>query len=187
MTESFVRLSRAISYVLRHHPERLGLTLDKDGWVGLDALAGALAMQPQWVGLTGEDVLAMMAAAEKRRFELRGSSIRAIYGHSLAGKIEHEPAVPPDLLYHGTTPGVLTRILHEGLKPMRRHYVHLSLDTDSAASVARRRTPKPVIVTINAKKAHQDGVNFHRGNSQIWLAEPIAARYLTFPKGLAHS
>ena len=110
-------------------------------------------------------------------------NIRAFYGHSLAEKIQREAQVPPDLLYHGTTPGAAERIRREGLKPMRRHYVHLSLDAGMAASIARRRTATPFIILVNAKEAHENGIAFHFGNDQVWLAERIAVRYLSFPNG----
>ena len=35
------------------------------------------------------------------------SERRANYGHSLDGKIQHTPAVPPDVLFHGTAAGTV--------------------------------------------------------------------------------
>ncbi len=181
MSERFERLSRTIAHALRHRPERYGLDLDKDGWTPLEALIAALARDPQWAGLSADDIHAMMAAAGKQRYEIRGSHIRAIYGHSLEAKIEHPPAMPPDWLFHGTTQAALAGIRLHGLRPMRRQYVHLSTDAAAAAEVAARRTATPIIITVDAKAAHADGVTFHRGASKIWLAGGIAAKYLTFP------
>jgi putative RNA 2'-phosphotransferase len=181
MSARLERLSRTISYALRHRPEQFALELDNDGWVPLDALVAAIARDPKWRDLKVDDVFAVIASEDKQRHEIRGQSIRASYGHSLAAKVEHPPAMPPDLLYHGTSPVVLEQIRRDGLKPMRRQYVHLSPDIKTATAVARRRTRTPVIITVLAKKAHSDGTIFHHGNKQVWLAERIDASYLLFP------
>jgi putative RNA 2'-phosphotransferase len=36
MEERLVRMSRFLSYVLRHHPEAEGLSMDGHGWVVID-------------------------------------------------------------------------------------------------------------------------------------------------------
>ena len=38
-----IQISKLISLVLRHHPERLGLTLDAHGWVDTKALIETIA------------------------------------------------------------------------------------------------------------------------------------------------
>jgi putative RNA 2'-phosphotransferase len=181
MSERFERLSRTIAHALRHRPERYGLELDKDGWTPLEALIAALTRDSQWASLRADDIHAMMAAAGKQRYEIRGSHIRAIYGHSLEAKIGHTPAVPPDRLFHGTTGTALAGIRLHGLRPMRRQYVHLSMDTAAAAEVAARRTATPVIVTVDAGAAHRDGVAFYCGGGKVWLAGGVAEKYLAFP------
>lgn len=183
MSDRFVQLSRMIAFALRHHPERFGLELDTDGWVGLDALVRSIARESKWASLSRDDVFAMLAAAGKQRYEIRASNIRAIYGHSFAGKIEHAPAVPPDRLYHGTTSAALMGIRRNGLKPMRRQYVHLSLDAETAATVARRRKSTPVIMLVNAREAYESGVSFYHGSDQVWLAGEIAPHYLSLSDG----
>jgi putative RNA 2'-phosphotransferase len=181
MSDRFVRLSRTIAHALRHNPERYGLELDEDGWAPLEALVIALARDADWAGLSTDDIHAMMAAASKQRYEICDGQIRAVYGHSLAIKIKHAAATPPDHLYHGTAPGAVAKIRREGLKPMRRQYVHLSTDTATAEMVARRRTATPVIITVHSREAHADGIVFHFCNPQVWLAGKIAAGYLAFP------
>ncbi len=176
------RLSRVIAHALRHKPERYGLTLDKDGWIALGDLAAALAAESQeWSGLTAADICTMVAAANKQRYEIDAGRIRALYGHSFAARIEMVAAVPPPELLHGTTPAAIAAIRRNGLRPMRRQYVHLSPDVETAAGVARRWTASPVIITIDAGTAHAEGVAFYRGNAQVWLVGGVPLRYLRFP------
>lgn len=179
--EDHRRLSRIIAHALRHKPENYGLTLDKDGWVPLNDLVAALARSREWRDLAGENIRAMAASADKQRYEIDANRIRALYGHSLADKIEKVPAAPPCQLYHGTTPTALTAIRRHGLRPMRRQYVHLSPDTETAADVARRRTGTPIIIAVQAGAAYADGIVFYRANEQVWLSECVAARYLNLP------
>jgi putative RNA 2'-phosphotransferase len=182
MSAEYKRLSKTIAHALRHKPENYGLVLDQKGFVPLVALVAAIAHKRQeWQDLTAEDIRAMVAAAEKQRYEIIGDHIRALYGHSLADKIEKEPAVPPPRLYHGTTPTALAAIAREGLRSMRRQYVHLSPDTDTAAEVARRRTSTPVIIVVHASAAHAEGIRFYQANAQIWLSESVPAKFLDLP------
>ena len=182
MSQRSIRLSRVVAHALRHRPEHYGLELDRDGWVAVEALARALASRgAEWRGLSGQEIRAMVATAAKQRYEISGDRIRARYGHSLPDKIEGVPAVPPDLLYHGTTPEALPKIRSEGLKPMRRHYVHLSPDLETAALVGGRRSAIPVVIEVRAGQAHAEGLTFYRGNDRVWLSDPIPASYLRLP------
>ena len=120
----------------------------------------------------------MLARPDKPRFELRGDRIRARYGHSLPVKVPHPRERPPAILYHGTTPEAAARILVDGLRSMRRQYVHLSVDPNTAREVGRRRTPRPVVLTVRADDAHDAGVTFYRAEAAIWLADQIPPEFL---------
>lgn len=182
MPDRHIELSRALSHLLRHRPDLYGVELDESGWVPVDSVIAALARhKPHWRDLSPDDIDAMMAAAEKQRFEVDGERIRAVYGHSVDGRIAHKPATPPTLLYHGTTRAALASIRADGLRPMRRQFVHLSPDIETATRVARRRTKDPVILEIDAGRAHQDGFVFHATNDQVWLTDSIAPGYIRAP------
>lgn len=182
MRDRHTQLSRALSHMLRHRPDLYGITLDKAGWAPVESVIAALARhKPHWRDLSPDEIDAMMAAAEKQRFEVKDARIRARYGHSVDGRISHRPARPPVLLYHGTTREALASIRKNGLRPMRRQFVHLSPDTETAMKVARRRTADPVIIEIDAESAHRSGVLFHNAGDRTWLVEMVDPIYLTIP------
>ncbi len=182
MSDRHLRLSRQISHALRHQPERYGLQLDSAGWVAIESLIAALAESTEeWQDLSADDIHAMAAAAAKERFEISGTQIRALYGHSTSDKIRKDTAEPPTYLFHGTTPAALLRIAVEGLKPMRRQYVHLSPDQETATVVAARRTATPQIIRVLAGQAHAAGIAFYIGNDRIWLSDAVAPEYLVLP------
>src|SRR5579864_1959338 len=145
MNEYLTRLSKTMSHALRHKPEQYKLTLDNEGWVPTQDLLVALRQHRNaWHSLTEVDLVEVIRQSEKQRFEIQDGKIRAFYGHSIAEKVEHQPTQPPTVLYHGTTPQAARTIRVEGLRPMKRQYVHLSADKATAIQVARRRTQQPV-------------------------------------------
>jgi putative RNA 2'-phosphotransferase len=69
--------------------------------------------------------------------------IRALYGHSVPGKLELAASAPPARLYQGTSPQALGAIRQADLQPMARQYVHLSNNRamrsrSAGASIASR-------------------------------------------------
>ncbi len=177
--QELIKLSRIVSHALRHAPEEYDLKLDHSGWVDIPLLLQALHTRSnQWKGLTQEDLLLMAVSGDKLRYEFNGTLIRAIYGHSVSNSIEYEEALPPERLYHGTTRESASRIMGEGLKSMKRQYVHLSLDLETAIQVALRRTSKPVLLEIAAQEAHRLGVKFFKGNDHVWLAKHIDKEFI---------
>ncbi len=175
----YVDLSRTISHALRHEPWLYELELDDAGWVPVDALLAALRTEkPWWAALSEAELAEMMVQADKKRYELRDSKIRALYGHSTPQKLVREAAEPPATLFHGTAPETVARIRNEGLQPMGRQYVHLSADTHTAEQVGWRKAKAPVILRVRAGGAHRAGVLFYRGNDLVWLADAIAPEFV---------
>lgn len=173
------KLSRAISHALRHEPWLYELELDDEGWTSVEALVTALHQAaPEWAAVSRAVIAEVIAKSDKQRHELAGDRIRALYGHSIPGKLRREAATPPAVLLHGTPPQVAEVILHEGLKPMGRQYVHLSVDEETALAVGHRKSAAPIILKIDAAAAHTSGVVFYAGNDKVWLAEVVPARFI---------
>ncbi len=182
---NYVELSKEIAHALRHEPWKYELELDEEGWTPVDQLLFALSEEERWQGIRRGDLEAMIAAMDKRRYELSGDRIRALYGHSIPMCIRKERRTPPDVLYHGTARRFLPAILGagsapgQGLTPQRRQYVHLSVDTETARTVGCRRDGRPALLVVDAKRACADGVPFYFGNEKVWLADSIAPEYLS--------
>ncbi|MGW4243039.1 RNA 2'-phosphotransferase [Nocardia sp. NPDC004722] len=176
--KQLVKTSKRLSRHLRHAPEEIGLVLDSAGWVDVDALLSALAGHGRSVSRAELDEV--VARNNKRRFEFdaAGTRIRASQGHSVDVDLEYGASTPPDLLYHGTVAAVLPGIFTEGLKPMRRHDVHLSADLDTAVKVGSRRG-KPVVLTVDAAAMHRDGHVFRVSTNGVWLVAAVPPEYLT--------
>lgn len=174
-----LELSKEISYALRHAPWEYELELDEQGFVPIEQLLHALNESGSYGReVTLADLEQIIASSEKKRHEIAGDKIRALYGHTVSQMIKKEPGIPPAILFHGTTHKALPQIFRDGLKPMKRQYVHLSIDTDTATRVGKRRDENPVILKINAEAAHKAGIQFFIGNDKVWLCREIPKEFL---------
>lgn len=182
MTASDDRLSRVVSHALRHEPWLYELDLDDEGWVPVEALLVALRETDQeWGSITQADLKRMIETSSKRRHELSGGRIRALYGHSVPRRLAKLPGTPPERLFHGTSPGAWAAIQAHGLRPMGRQYVHLSADFPTAQQVGRRKSSRPVVLTVRSGEAAASGVRFYVGNEMVWLAESIPPEFIERP------
>lgn len=61
---------------------------------------------------------------------------------------------------------------------MKRQCVYLSVDTDMATFVGKRRNSNSIILQIESKSASDDGIIFYIGNDKVWLCEKIPPKYI---------
>jgi putative RNA 2'-phosphotransferase len=177
-----VRISKRLSYVLRHRPDSVGIDLDAAGWVDVDALLAALASSG--LALTRADLEHVVATNDKRRFAFddAGTRIRASQGHSVEIGLGYAPQTPPDALFHGTVERFLPAILVEGLRPGRRHAVHLSPDVVTARAVGARRG-RPVVLRVDAAGLAATGGEFSRSANGVWLVAAVPPANLAVVDG----
>ncbi|MFF0746832.1 RNA 2'-phosphotransferase [Streptomyces sp. NPDC004111] len=178
-----VKVSKYLSKHLRHQPERLGLTLDDNGWVEIDALLRAAG--EHGFRITRAELDHVVATNDKKRFAVRdddpvrGALIRASQGHSVEVDLDLPPAEPPAYLFHGTHPRAVAAIRAEGLRPMNRHDVHLSPDRETATRVGARRG-RPVVLAVDAGAMHRAGHVFRVSANGVWLTAHVPVGFLRF-------
>ncbi|WGP11362.1 RNA 2'-phosphotransferase [Streptomyces sp. SH5] len=170
-----VKVSKYLSKHLRHQPERIGITLDDHGWVGIETLLSAAASHG--FAISRAELDHVVAVNDKRRFAVDGDRIRASQGHTVAVDLDLPPAEPPAHLYHGTVARVMDAIRTEGLRPMTRHHVHLSPDRETATRVGARRG-RPLVLTVNAGAMHRAGHVFRVSANGVWLADAVPPEFL---------
>lgn len=163
--------SKKLSFLLRHKPEAASLTLDKEGWCEVSQLVAN-------TDFTVTELESIVAQDSKGRYAMRDGRIRANQGHSTDEvKMTFTKKVPPTVLYHGTPNGKVPVIMKEGLKPMKRHHVHLSQDTETASVVGKRRGEFTVL-TVDAKQMLADGYEFFLSENNVWLVDAVPPKYL---------
>jgi putative RNA 2'-phosphotransferase len=177
MTKDLTQASKFLSYVLRHQPDSIGLTLAPDGWVSVDQLLSKSAAAGQLIDHAM--LKEIVATSDKKRFTLSpdGTRIRAAQGHSVEVALGLEPVTPPETLYHGTATRFLDSILVHGLRPGNRQQVHLSADATTATAVGQRHG-KPVVLHVKAGEMHRRGHCFYRADNGVWLTDSVPPKFL---------
>ncbi|EAY30676.1 RNA 2'-phosphotransferase [Microscilla marina] len=176
-----VKISKRLSYVLRHRPEEIELIMDEEGWVEVDLLLDRFSNN--YFPITLADLQKVVAQNDKKRFAFSDDEayIRASQGHSIQIDLGYEAIKPPAQLYHGTATRFVHSIREQGLKKRNRHHVHLSADIDTATKVGGRHG-QPVILTVNALDMQQDGYKFFQSENGVWLTDQVPVQYLEFPE-----
>jgi putative RNA 2'-phosphotransferase len=171
------KISKTLSYWLRHKPDAGGLELDAQGWTSVAAVLQAMDKE----GLNVDCALLDKVVADnnKQRFEYSddGLHIRARQGHSVAVELDWPQKEPPEILYHGTVERFLPAIMTEGLRPMQRHHVHLCHDIATAQNVGSRRG-KAIILQVSAANMAKVGMAFFLTDNGVWLTETVPPSYL---------
>lgn len=166
-------VSRYMSYLLRHNPGNL--KMDKHGFIDIHELLEKLRKRFR---IDKEFIFEIVDKSKRKRFEIVGNKIRALYGHTVPVKLELEEDKTVKLLYHGTTPEAAAKILKEGLKPMKRRWVHLSPTVEIATEVGLRRTNNPVILEIHAEAARKNSLRFYKATDKVYVCGAIPPRYI---------
>ncbi|XAM00082.1 RNA 2'-phosphotransferase [Phycisphaeraceae bacterium D3-23] len=176
------QVSKTLSYVLRHRPDSIGLTLGEGGWVQIDELLNALAHAGK--RYTPAMLDRVVAENDKQRFELSedGQGIRARQGHSVEVDLAYAPVTPPDVLFHGTADRSLESIFAKGLDKGRRHHVHLSTNRETMRAVGMRHGI-PVILRVDAAGMYRDGFSFFVSGNSVWLTDHVPRKYLSMDDG----
>ncbi|AZI88751.1 RNA 2'-phosphotransferase [Kosakonia sp. CCTCC M2018092] len=178
MSKKSTDTSKFLSYVLRHEPEAIELSLDKEGWAVIDDLI--LRAGNKGYALDKDLIFDVVESSEKKRFTISedGLRIRAAQGHSTQQvNITYVEKMPPDILYHGTATRFIVQIRDQGLLPLSRQYVHLSSDEDTAIQVGQRYG-KPVLLKIKAVDMYEKGYKFYQADNGVWLTAHVPYEYI---------
>lgn len=179
MKSKLVAASKFLSFILRHKPEAINLSLDAQGWANLEDLIH-LANQ-KGKRLTRGLVEELVASNDKQRFVIDdgGSRIRARQGHSVAVDVGLIPTSPPTVLFHGTTTRFVPSIRQHGLRSGKRLHVHLSGDAELARKTGERHG-SPVVLRIASGLMDEQGYIFYLSENSVWLTGHVPPRFIDF-------
>ena len=171
------RISKFLSWVLRHKPHEIGLTLDENGWVDVNSLIEK--SKAANIELTVDILKHIVDTNSKKRFSFneQQDKIRANQGHSIEIDLALTQQEPPVFLFHGTAERFAGSILEKGIVKQDRHHVHLSPDVKTAINVGQRHG-KPVVFEIAAGQMHKDGFEFFISDNGVWLTNNVPVKYL---------
>jgi len=174
---SRTRVSKLMAYILRHSPEEFGLKPDVEGFVPVKELVKAL--RTVYPDVTEEFVREIVAQDAKGRYEIRGNKIRARYGHSFPVSLNHEEDKESRVLYHGTPRKNLKSIMREGLKPMKRQFVHLSTSRSEAIETGRRHGRDVVLLIIDADCLRKKELKIYKAGKNVRIVKRVPPECIT--------
>ncbi|KAI8353733.1 putative tRNA 2'-phosphotransferase [Mortierella sp. GBAus27b] len=176
-----VRLSKALSWLLRHNAVSQGVAIRPDGYVKLDDVL----KHSRFKGYTKQDVYAAVNNNSKKRFQILEEAsvagtvvlIRAVQGHSIEevaelGFEEITDAAQIPTAVHGTMFSKW-RLIHEhGLSKMNRNHIHLAIGLPGEIGViSGMRNNTDLYIYINTAKAIQDGIKFYKTSNNVILSD----------------
>lgn len=173
---NLTNISKFLALILRHKPDELGLTLDKQGWCDVNKLVKAF--QTRFKDFSFETLEEIVRTDEKGRYSFNEDKtlIRAVQGHSTKTvNIDFEEIDWNSLdhsIYHGTGEKFIKSIYEQGIIPKSRNYVHLSGDIKTAKKVGSRHG-KPVILQINSKMMQDKGIKLFRSENGVYLVDKV--------------
>lgn len=182
-----VRLSKSLSYVLRHGASKMGLQMNSDGFVFVEEL---LAHQ-QFRSFFLEDVERVVATNDKQRFKLCNHpedgrlQIRANQGHSVqVTDLElravglDDPDYPREAV-HGSYMKHWPSIRSQGISRMNRTHIHLAPGLPGEGGViSGMRQNCDLAVYIDVAKAMSEGIQFFWSENGVLLTPGDAAGML---------
>ena len=171
-----IKISKALSYWLRHNPESIDIKIDENGWVNVKEL---IEKAKNEILFDFNELKQVVQNNDKKRFSFSDDlcEIRANQGHSIKVELNLKEIIPPAILYHGAPIGVVDLIMKEGLKKMNRHHCHLSKDKETAEKVGSRRG-KFKILEIEAMKMRADGCKIYLSENGVYLVDEVLPKYI---------
>ncbi|KAM4554727.1 tRNA 2'-phosphotransferase 1 isoform 1-T1 [Odontesthes bonariensis] len=173
-----VRLSKTMSYALRHGANQMGLEMGTDGFLFVDDLLA----HPQFRSYTLQDVERVVATNDKQRFRLCSHpedgrlQIRANQGHSVqVMDLELKPVLAgapdcPAEAVHGSYLHNWSSIQQQGLSRMKRTHIHLASGLPGEDGViSGMRKNCDLAVFIDVPKALADGIEFFWSENGVLL------------------
>jgi putative RNA 2'-phosphotransferase len=180
MDSHLVKLSKFLSLILRHKPQVIGLSLDRQGWANIEELIDLV--NQHGIPLSRDLLEIVVVTNDQQRFAFNGdrSKIRANQGHSLAINLGLSSCQPPSELFHGTATRSLASIRSQGLVSGQRQHVHLTADQSTAIKIGQRHG-QPTVLKVAAEAMYLAGFEFFVSENGVWLTDTVPPRYIQFP------
>lgn len=177
--------SKRLAAVLRHNALKMGFAITKNGFISVDELLS----HQNFKQLDLPTLAAIVRDNEKQRYRMVYGQDGLMYicanqGHSM-------PHIVPDLkeiknaseapavCVHGTYKEAWKIIAKDGLRPMKRQFVHFAkgLPGDSAV-ISGMRSNAQILIYLNAAKLVADGIHLYESMNGVLLSAGTEAKVI---------
>lgn len=177
------KISKTMSWILRHGLDELGLKIDNMGRIPLKVLIEQ--KQIKQLGANELIVKEIVDTSDKKRFRLDKVDgewmIGAVQGHSATigekidtSKLMEKITKPVELCVHGTYTKFIESIKKTGLNRMGRTHIHFATGFPSDSNViSGARSSANVFIVLDMEKAMEDGIEFFSSSNGVILTEGV--------------
>lgn len=161
------RISKKLSYLLRHAAVEKGLNIRPDGFIPVQEIL------KQASGCTVEDIKRIVANNDKQRFTLSTFDdvlmIKANQGHTISQIDSLNLKLLADVdfdIVHGTYYTCYEKIKLQGLSRMKRNHIHFAKGLNFINGLRRNAE---IFIFIDYPKAKGDGLKFYESENNVIL------------------
>lgn len=163
-----IRISKKLSYILRHGAVKKKLSIRPDGFVDVQEILRELP------GCTLIDINQVVENDGKKRYQLKTIDnilmIKACQGHTIEEVNCLNLKVLTDISFdiiHGTFFKCYENIKVQGLSRMRRNHIHFSKGLNFVCGL--RKTAE-IFIFINYLEARKNGITFYESDNGVILS-----------------
>jgi putative RNA 2'-phosphotransferase len=171
-------LVKMLAYVLGVAPQEFGLVPDAEGWVAIKELVKAMQEEDGWRGVRDSMVRDAVNRLAPDQFELEENLIRSRERNIPRPR---PGAETPPHIFIGLRRRAWPVLKDRGLEAKNDAPLVLAKSEDFALRLGRRRDAEPVLVTVQAHQAMDQGVLFSSLGDELFLADWIPAACLMGP------
>lgn len=168
---TLINLSKHVENIIQSNS-----SLDEYGYMSIEDLIVDLNSHPLWEHIQPLDLKDIVNGSPIKRIEICGNKIRLVRNKFNISNVFKHKIIPPKTLYFGANIVGISRIKNFGIKPVREKYVRLYSDK-KMVQVLVHKNNHIAYVEIDALKAYSEGVEFYKGNFNVYLAEYISPKY----------
>lgn len=172
-------LAKVLTFILCHRPDEFGLVLDPEGFVPIKQLLQALAAEPGWGHVRRHHLEQVAGLLQPPRFEIQEGRIRGL--DPGPADLRRPGEEPPVLLYTAIPAKAHEPVFASGLNAPRGQEILLADTPELALKLGRRRSPDPVLVTVQAQAAGRTGMIWEKYGEHLYLAREVPRHFLQLP------
>jgi putative RNA 2'-phosphotransferase len=173
------KLHKILIAMLARQPDLYGLFPDKNGWIKIRELHGALAQESEFPHMTMASLMQFFNIFGHETFETNGLYVRVKNQEELPLP---ETATPPEILYLPIRPKAYERVAMDGfIPPQGKEWVILATTRELAVKIGKRRDNTPIISEVMSLDAERCGTVFKKFGENLFLAGALKPEYLKLP------
>jgi putative RNA 2'-phosphotransferase len=173
------QLFKLMTYVVGHQPDEFGLAPDQDGFFRIKDVIKAICEEPGWGYVRQSHVNEVLITLRNHPFVMQGDRIQVEHADEKVRPVSG--VMPPKLLYHCVRRKAYPVVYQKGIMPTGHAHVFLATTEAMAVRMGKRRDPKPVLLTVLAHRAYQQGVQFLQQGQCLYLTDHIPVSCFSGP------